>query len=68
MKNEKLIGTTETVLIDSHTTDGHSIGRTFRDSPEVDNRVIVTGEHQLGEFVDVTFTQATDYELQGEVE
>jgi len=68
MKNEKLIGTTEKVLVDSNTNEGNSIGRTFRDSPEVDNIVVIKGKHQIGEFIDVKITEVNEYELNGEVE
>ncbi|NOZ07687.1 MAG: 30S ribosomal protein S12 methylthiotransferase RimO [FCB group bacterium] len=65
-KNEGLIGATEKILIDAHTADGNSVGRTFRDSPEVDNIVAVGGEHPVGEFINVKFTEAGEYELVGE--
>jgi len=66
MKNEKLIGRREKIIIDRHTEDGNSLGRTYRDSPEVDNIVLVQGEHPVGEFLDVRFTGASEYELTAE--
>lgn len=66
-KNTSLIGKTEKVLIDSHTEEGDSIGRTYRDSPEVDNFVIIDGEQPVGEFIQVKITDASEYELVGEL-
>ena len=66
MKNEKLVGTTENVIIDRHSEDGNSIGRTYRDSPEIDNFVIVSGIHSAGDFIKVKFINASEYELTAE--
>jgi len=67
-KNEALIGTTQKVLIDTYdSVSGDSYGRTFRDSPDIDNRVIIPGEVKKGEFVNVEITDAVDYDLLGEI-
>ncbi len=45
------------------------IGRTEFDSPDVDNEVIVDSKKhylQLGQFIDVKITEATDFDLYGE--
>ena len=45
------------------------IGRTEYDSPDVDNNVIVDGSRhyiQIGHFVNVRITEATDFDLYGE--
>ena len=38
-KNKELVGTTQRVLIDMCNAQGISLGRTYRDSPEIDNYV-----------------------------
>ncbi|MCK4530394.1 MAG: 30S ribosomal protein S12 methylthiotransferase RimO, partial [Candidatus Marinimicrobia bacterium] len=56
-KNQALIGTKQQVLIDTYdSVSGDSYGRTFRDSPDIDNRVIIPGELKKGEFVEVEIT------------
>ena len=63
-KNKKLIGNIERVIIDKYLDEGSSIGRTYRDSPDVDNTVIIDGHHPIGNFLDVKITDVTEYELQ----
>ena len=65
-KNQALIGRTEKVLIDLHSEQGISIGRTYRDAPQVDNSVRINGALPIGEFIDVKITHASEYDLQGE--
>ena len=66
-KNEALIGRRERVLIDFYSEDGTSIGRTYRDSPEVDNSVRIDGKLPIGDFVDVKITQVSEYDMNGEI-
>ena len=66
-KNKNLIGNKEKVLIDLHTDDNMSIGRTYRDAPEVDNSVRVEGKLPIGEFVDVQITEASEYDVGGKI-
>jgi ribosomal protein S12 methylthiotransferase len=67
-KNQALIGTKQEVLIDTYDpVSGDSYGRTFRDSPDIDNRVIIPRELKKGEFVDVEITDAIDYDLLGDL-
>ena len=66
-KNEALIGSRERVLIDFHSEDDTSIGRTYRDAPEVDNSVRIDGKLPIGDFVDVKITQASEYDMKGEI-
>ena len=66
-KNKALIGSREKVLIDFHGEDDTSIGRTYRDAPEGDNFVKVDGKLPIGEFVEVKITQASEYDIKGEV-
>jgi ribosomal protein S12 methylthiotransferase len=67
-KNQALIGTKQQVLIDTYdSVSGDSYGRTFRDSPDIDNRVIISGELKKGEFVEVEISDAVDYDLLGDL-
>ncbi|MBP1468654.1 30S ribosomal protein S12 methylthiotransferase RimO [Candidatus Chloroploca sp. M-50] len=66
------VGRTLPVLIEGHGTDDDgrplAVGRSFRDAPEVDGQVFVWGNPPVGEFARVQVTQATAYDLWGEVE
>jgi ribosomal protein S12 methylthiotransferase len=49
---------------------GYYIGRTQYDSPDVDNEVLVASDQHfinLGHFIEVKITEATDFDLVGEV-
>ena len=66
-KNVARIGTVMKVLIDRK-EDGHFVGRTYADSPEVDNEVLIPSEGQylrIGDFADIEITNATEYDLFG---
>ncbi len=62
------IGNTYRVVVDVKETD-HYVGRTEFDAPDIDNEVIIKSEKKmnLGEFVNVNISDATEYELYGEV-
>jgi ribosomal protein S12 methylthiotransferase len=67
--NQQKIGSVQKVLIDRK-EGGNFIGRTEFDSPEVDNEVIIDGKEnylRIGDFVSATITQATEFDLTGEV-
>lgn len=67
--NQAKIGTVQKVLIDRK-EGGSFIGRTESDSPEVDNEVIVSATSnylRIGDFVNVKITQASEFDLTGEV-
>lgn len=67
--NEKRIGQELKVLFDRK-EGGHFIGRTEYDSPEVDNEVLVDASNQyvrLGDFAKVKITDASEFDLFGEV-
>ncbi|MCK5924111.1 MAG: MiaB/RimO family radical SAM methylthiotransferase, partial [Methylococcales bacterium] len=66
-KNQALVGQTLPVLIEG-VGDGVSIGRTYRDAPEVDGLVIVPGELPVGEFAQITIDGAMAYDLTGHPE
>ena len=65
--NQACIGRTFRCLIDRK--EGlHFVGRTFMDSPDVDNEVLVDAKKfylKKGEFVNIKITEATDYDLIG---
>jgi len=65
-KNKKLIGTTQKVLIDV-SKDSFSLGRTFRDSPTIDNYVKIDQKLDVGKFYDVDIVSAQEYDLIGKV-
>jgi ribosomal protein S12 methylthiotransferase len=48
--------------------DGLSVGRSYRDAPEIDGLVLFPDEVPVGEIVPVYITGAMEYDLIGEVE
>ena len=65
--NQSCVGKTYRCLIDRKEGENY-VGRTFMDSPDVDNEVLVNAAtHYLkqGEFVDLLITEASDYDLIG---
>lgn len=72
-KNQAFVGQTMDVLVEGHgegeDEDGEltgsllSLGRSYRDAPEIDGYVIVEGELPVGEIVPVRITGATTYDL-----
>jgi len=65
-RNGRLVGSRQEVLIDRLDGDGAK-GRTYGDSFEIDNEVIITGSPtpKPGEFVTVRVTEADSYDLHG---
>ncbi|HIP47437.1 MAG TPA: 30S ribosomal protein S12 methylthiotransferase RimO [Lutibacter sp.] len=66
--NQQKVGKVFRCIFDRQET-AYYIGRTQYDSPDVDNEVIVdANKHkvELGEFVDIRITEATDFDLIGE--
>lgn len=62
--NQALVGKRLDVLIEGQ-GDGLSIGRSYRDAPEIDGLVLVEGELPIGEIVPVHITGALEYDLLG---
>ena len=50
-----------------HGEDGGSIGRSYRDAPEVDNYIRINAKLPIGEFIDVKIIKAFDYDVEGEI-
>ena len=77
-KNQALVGRTLDILVEGHGAgeDEHgtdtgtvvSLGRSYRDAPEIDGYVLVEGELPVGEIVPVRITGATTYDLLATVE
>lgn len=65
-KNQSFVGRTLPVLIEGR-GGGLSMGRSYRDAPEIDGLVIVEGETSIGAMVPVRITGALPYDLSGTV-
>ncbi len=65
-KNKELIGSTQKVLIDI-SKENLSLGRTFRDSPTIDNYVKINQNLKQGKFYNIKINSAEEYDLIGEV-
>jgi ribosomal protein S12 methylthiotransferase len=66
-RNQSQVGRTLDVLVEGQ-GDGLTLGRTYRDAPEIDGLVIVEGEAPPGEFVPVKISGAMTYDLTGSVD
>ena len=77
-KNQAFVGKNLDVLIEGQGTleneeDGSvekkaiSVGRTYRDAPEIDGMVVVEGKFPVGDIIRVRITGAMPYDLSGEV-
>jgi len=64
VRNQSLIGRSLPVLIEGY-ADGISIGRSYRDAPEIDGMVIVEGEVAVNDFTQVRINGALEYDLTG---
>ena len=72
-KNQALVGKMLDILVEGHgvgedeagedTGTVVSLGRSYRDAPEIDGYVLVEGELPIGEIVPVRVTGATTYDL-----
>jgi len=63
-RNQTFTGKTLDVLFEGH-GNGLSMGRSYRDAPEIDGLVIVEGTAPLGELLPVRITGAMAYDLSG---
>jgi len=66
-KNQTFVGKTLPVLVEG-TGDGISLGRSYRDAPEIDGMVMIESEVPLGEILSIRITGAMVYDLVGRVE
>ncbi len=66
--NMRFVGKTMDVLIEGIQDDGMLIGRTYRDAPEIDGLVFVSGDAPIGGIVPVRINGVVgDYDLLGSV-
>ena len=64
--NMRYVGKTMNVLIEGIQEDGMLVGRTYRDAPEIDGLVFVSGEAEIGSIIPVNITGVVgDYDLIG---
>lgn len=62
--NQSYVGKTLDVLVEGF-DNGISIGRSYRDAPEIDGMVFVEGKAKVGEIVPVRISGAMAYDLTG---
>ncbi|MCY4146741.1 MAG: 30S ribosomal protein S12 methylthiotransferase RimO [Chloroflexi bacterium] len=77
-KNQALVGQTLDILVEGHGVGEDeqgeaasgiiSLGRSYRDAPEIDGYVLVEGELPIGEIVPARISGATTYDLIGSVD
>jgi len=65
-RNLTFVGQEMDALVDGY-GDGLSVGRTYRDAPEIDGMVLISGQAAVGEFTRVRITGAMEYDLAGEI-
>jgi ribosomal protein S12 methylthiotransferase len=63
-RNRTQIGRILDVLVEGY-GDGITVGRSYRDAPEIDGLVLIEGRMPSGEIVPVRITDATHYDLVG---
>jgi ribosomal protein S12 methylthiotransferase len=63
-KHQHFVGRTLDVLIEGR-SDDLTLGRSYRDAPEIDGLVLVTGELEIGSIVPVHIDGALPYDLTG---
>ncbi|MDP1544767.1 MAG: 30S ribosomal protein S12 methylthiotransferase RimO [Anaerolineales bacterium] len=62
--NQSYVGKTLDVLVEGY-GDGISVGRSYRDAPEIDGMVLIEGKANVGDIVPVRITGAMVYDLTG---
>jgi len=66
-RNREMVGRTLEVLVEGY-DEGISVGRSYRDAPEIDGLVIVKQKLPVGEMVEARITGALEYDLVGTVD
>jgi ribosomal protein S12 methylthiotransferase len=64
-RNQQMIGRVLKVLVEGQGED-LSVGRSYRDAPEIDGLVLIEGKLPVGEMLPVHITSAMEYDLVGE--
>jgi ribosomal protein S12 methylthiotransferase len=62
--NQSYVGKTLDVLVEGY-GDGISVGRSYRDAPEIDGMVLIEGKANVGDIVPARITGALTYDLTG---
>ncbi len=65
-RNRAQVGRALDVLIEG-SAKGVSVGRSYRDAPEIDGYVFVEGAWEAGQIIPTSIERALDYDLQGRV-
>nr|MBC7246037.1 30S ribosomal protein S12 methylthiotransferase RimO [Chloroflexota bacterium] len=65
-RNQMQVGRTLNVLVEGF-GDGLSVGRCYRDAPEIDGYVLMRGEWPVGQMVKAKIERALEYDLEGRV-
>ena len=66
-KNKDRVGNKEKIIIDVAKDEGWSLGRSFRDAPEVDNYVKIGKKLDVGSMHNIEITKAHEYDVEGVV-
>ena len=66
-KNIDRIGSVERILIDIVDDEGWSLGRSYRDAPEIDNYVKINQKLKTGKIYNVKIEEAYEYDVLGSV-
>ncbi|MBI65024.1 MAG: 30S ribosomal protein S12 methylthiotransferase RimO [Candidatus Marinimicrobia bacterium] len=64
-KNKDRVGNKEKIIIDVAKDEGWSLGRSFRDAPEVDNYVKIGRKLDVGSMHNIEITKAHEYDVEG---
>ncbi|KPL24576.1 MAG: hypothetical protein AMJ93_01950 [Anaerolineae bacterium SM23_84] len=62
--NQLLVGRVLEILVEG-TGEGISVGRSYRDAPEIDGYVLMHGEWSVGKMVRAKIQRAMEYDLEG---
>jgi len=65
-RNQLQVGRVLDVLVEG-SGEGISVGRTYRDAPEIDGYVLVDGTWPVGGLIEVQIEGALEYDLRGRV-
>ena len=66
-KNLQRVGNKERILIDIVDQKGWSLGRSYRDAPEIDNYVKINKILDVGSMYTVKINKAYEYDVEGEI-
>jgi len=65
-KNQKFVGKTLQVIVEGE-NEGITVGRSYRDAPEIDGLVFAEGTAPVGEIIPVQITGALTHDLSGTI-